>query len=68
MRTSLKKTKNKEASMFDERYQKLEEKIKQEAAAANSNLKQNEDKRTAGTTETEAERKRNDSGSSDEES
>ena len=41
----------KEASTFDERYQELEEKIKPEAAAAKSNLKQNEDKRTAGTTE-----------------
>ena len=44
----------KEAFTFEERYQELEEKIKQEAAAAKSNLEQNEDGRTAGTKEAEA--------------
>ena len=37
------KDKNKEASTFEERYQEREEKIKQKAAAAKSDLKQNED-------------------------
>ena len=45
----VKKDGNKEALTF--RYQELEEMIKQEAAAAKSNLKLNEEGRTAGTTE-----------------
>ena len=58
----LKKYGNEETFRFEERYQELEEKIKQEAASAKSNPKQNEDGRTGGTTEAEAEkRKGNDS-------
>ena len=49
---------NKEAFTFEERYQELGEMIKQEAAAAKSNLKLNEEGRTAGTTEVEAEREK----------
>ena len=57
---------NKGASTFEERYQELEEKIKQKAAAAKSDLKQNEDEKTSATTEAEAEKKkRYDSSSSD---
>ena len=36
----LKKEGNKESSTFEERYQELEDKIKQKAAAAKSDLKQ----------------------------
>ena len=54
----VKKDGNKEAFTSEERYQDLEEKIKQEAVAAKSNLKQNEDGRTAGTTEAEAEKEK----------
>ena len=45
---------NKEASTFKERCQELEEKIKQKAAAAKSDLKLYEDKKNSGTTEAEA--------------
>ena len=57
---------NKEASTFDDINQELEEKIKQKAAAAKSDLKHNEDEKTSGTTKAEAKkRKRYDSSSSD---
>ena len=49
---------NTEASTFEERYQELEEKIKQKVAAAKSDLKQNEDEKTSGTTEAEAGKKK----------
>ena len=49
---------NKEAFKFEEGYQELDEKIKQGAAAEKSNLKQNEDGRSSGTKEAEAEKER----------
>ena len=55
---SINKDGNKEAFTFEERCQEPEEKIKQGAAAAQSNLKQNEDGRTTGTTEAEAEKEK----------
>ena len=49
---------DKEVSMFEERYQELEEEIKHEAVAEKSNLKPNKDRSTTETTEAGAEKER----------
>ena len=54
----LKKEGNEDASTFEERDQELEEKIKQKALAAKSDLKQNEDEKAAMTTEAEAKKRK----------
>ena len=50
---------DKEASTFEERYQELEEKIKQKTAAAKSDLKQHENGKTAVKTKAEAQKSNN---------